>query len=290
MNIHERVKKRAWTRRVKSVFGLICIAALLAVSPCSGQERWQASVLPTYTAGNYGTATTTTSLYVPLTVRRLFAYGDVALVIPYVSVTSNGSVTLVGGVPNRTSRTGLTGSGVGTDTDKRPGNVLPFATHEDGLGDIILRGRYSVVEERGFLPLIAVMARLKIPTADADRGLGTGEFDKGFGMEFTKQLGERLVSFVDVAYTFTGKPERVALRNQWNYDLGLGYYFTGKLLGSIYYEEYRALLDGLSNPRDLLFAMNYRATSTFRMTASVLVGLSSGAPVYGLTGGVTYRF
>jgi hypothetical protein len=263
---------------------------LTTLSPvCQGQdELWQAGVSPTYTAGNFGTNTTTTSLYVPLTVRRLFANGDVALVIPYVSVTSNGSVTLVGGVPNRTSRTGLTGSP--SATDKRPGNVLPAATNEDGLGDIILRGRYLVAEERRFLPVVSLTARLKIPTADEERGLGTGEFDKGFGMELTKQLSENVVSFVDAGYTFTGKPDKVALRNQWNYDLGLGYFFTRKLLGTIFYEEYRALIEGLNNPRDLSFAMNYKATSVFRMNASVLMGLSSGAPDYGMTGGVSYRF
>ena len=252
-------------------------------------EEWQVGISPTYTAGNFGTTTTTTSLYVPFTVRRLFANGDIALVIPYVSVTSNGSVTLVGGVPNRTSRTGLSGNG-GTAKDKSPGNVLPAATNEDGLGDLILRARYAVAAERAFLPLITLTARLKIPTADETRGLGTGEFDKGFGVEFTKQLSEKVVGFADVGYTFTGKPDQVALRNQWNYDFGLGYAFTRKLLCSVHYEEYRALINGLSNPRDVLVAMNYKATSTFRMNASVLMGLSSGAPDYGLTGGVSYRF
>jgi hypothetical protein len=167
---------------------------------------------------------------------------------------------------------------------------LPAATNEDGLGDIILRGRYSIVQEHGFIPLVALSARLKIPTADESRGLGTGEFDKGFGIELTKQLSENIVSFVDAAYTVIGKPDTVALRNQWNYDVGVGYYFTRKLLGTVYYEEYRALLEGLNNPRDVLFALNYKAAAGFRMNASVLIGLSSGAPDYGLTGGVSYRF
>ena len=126
-------------RWVELVSGLFCLAVPLAVSlPCFGQqELWQASVLPTYTSGNFGTATTTTSMYSPVLIRRLFAYGDVALVIPYVSVTSNGSVTLVGGVPNRTSRTGLTGSGIGTDRDKRPGerrvSFVDVDLSDDGL-------------------------------------------------------------------------------------------------------------------------------------------------------------
>ncbi|MGH7227946.1 MAG: hypothetical protein ACREIH_01920, partial [Nitrospiraceae bacterium] len=96
--------------------------------------------------------------------------------------------------------------------------------------------------------------------------------------------------FLDLGYTFIGDPPTVNLRNQWNYDLGLGYYFTRDLLGSLYYEEWRALVEGLSNPRDLLFAMNYKATSILRFNASLLIGLSDGAPDYGLTGGLSFRF
>ena len=86
------------------------------------------------------------------------------------------------------------------------------------------------------------------------------------------------------------KPDNLALRNQWKYDVGFGYYVTPNLLASVYYEEYRSLLSGLQNPRDVLVAANYLATPAIRMNASVQVGLSNGAPDYGLTGGVSIRF
>ena len=34
-----------------------------------------------------------------------------------------------------------------------------------GLGDVVLRGRYYVVDGTGLVPTLAVTARLKIPTA-----------------------------------------------------------------------------------------------------------------------------
>ncbi|MGH7206631.1 MAG: transporter, partial [Nitrospiraceae bacterium] len=199
-----------------------------------------------------------------------------------------GAVTLVGGNPNRISGGG--GGGVTGGGKKKPGTVLPSPTSESGLGDIILRGRYYLLDERGPFPTIAITGRIKFPTADEDRGLGTGEFDKGFGMELTKKLVGNWVGFLDWGYTFIGDPPGLDLRNQWNYDFGVGYYFTKDLLGSFYYEEWRALVQGLSNPRDLLFAMNYKATSVLRVNASFQVGLSDGAPDYGLTGGVSFRF
>lgn len=254
-------------------------------------ENWQLGFSPTYMSGDFGTASTTTIAYLPLSIRRLFDAGDITLVIPYISITGSGAVTVLSGTPNRTSGSGSTGGGGGKG--KKAGTVPPTDPTEStdsGLGDIILRGRYYLLDERGPFPTLALTGRIKFPTADEDRGLGTGEFDKGFGVEATKKLIGNWVGFLDLGYTFIGDPPGIDLRNQWNYDLGLGYYFTKDLLGSFYYEEWRALVQGLSNPRDLLFAMNYKATSALRFNASLLVGLSDGAPDYGLTGGISVRF
>ena len=95
---------------------------------------------------------------------------------------------------------------------------------------------------------------------------------------------------MDFGYTLIGDPENLNLRNQWYYDLGVGHDLTKNLLLSMYYEEYRALIAGLSNPRDLLFALNYKASDLLRFNAATLVGLSDGAPDYGLTGGISWRF
>lgn len=264
--------------------------------PAPRDRSWQVSVAPTYSSGNYGTDTTTSILYVPFSVRRLFRDGDITLTIPFVSIRSTGAVRLLGDVPNRTSNKGPgssgsgssgSGSGKGKKADDDP---LDSSTRDSGLGDIILRGRYYVVDEGDFVPLIAVTGRIKFPTADEERGLGTGEFDEGFGFEVSKGIGLDWVAFVDGGYTFIGDPEGIDFRNQWWFDLGAGYYLTDRLFLSLYYEEYRAIVAGLSNPRDLLFAANYKATSAWRVYGSFLVGLSDGAPDYGITGGVSWRF
>ncbi|WP_447977466.1 transporter [Candidatus Nitrospira bockiana] len=267
----------------------------------AAEQQWQVSLSPTYTSGNFGTDTRTDFLYVPFVVRRFFRDGDVSLTIPYVSVTTDGRVTLVSGVPNRIDRrgrgSGSGGSGGSGSGKKEDDSILAAGVPpggrvtNSGLGDVILRGRYYVIDERGpFIPTVALTGRIKFPTADADEGLGTGEFDEGAGIEVSKLVTKKVIVFLDGGYTIIGKPEGFNLRNQWNYDVGAGYYFTKDLLGSVYYEEYRSLVSGLQNPRDFLFAVNYRATAAFRMNASVQVGLSNGAPDYGLTGGVSYRF
>jgi len=279
---------------------------VLLVSPAPGDaaepkddqkvQNWQVGFSPTYSSGNYGTASTTNITYLPVAVRRLFDNGDITFTIPYICVNGDGAVTVLSGVPNRVSKSGsssgatTSSSSTGKGKGKEPGNVEPTRSTDCGIGDLILRGRYYVVDEVGWVPTIAVTGRIKFPTADSDRGLGTGRFDEGVGVEVSKKLIGSWLGFVDFGYTFIGDPPDVNLRNQWYYDLGVGYNLTQNLLISMYYEEYRALIEDLSNPRDLLFALNYKATSALRFNASVLVGLSDGAPDYALTGGMSWRF
>jgi len=255
------------------------------------ERNWQVGFSPSYLKGDYGTGSTTTITYLPVSVRRLFDNGDLTFIMPYVCVTSDGAVTLLSGVPNRVSQSGNSGSGSsGGGKGKKPGNVEPVSSTDCGIGDLILRGRYYIVDEREWVPTIAVTGRFKIPTADSSRGLGTGEFDEGAGVEVSKKLFGQWRGFMDFGYTLIGDPANLNLRNQWYYDLGVGHDLTKDLLLSMYYEEYRALIAGLSNPRDLRFALNYKASDLLRFNASILVGLSDGAPDYGLTGGISWRF
>jgi len=46
----------------------------------------------------------------------------------------------------------------------------------------------------------------------------------------------------------------------------------------------------VNNARDLFFTALFKPTSDLRSSGSLLVGLSNGAPNYGLTAGLSYRF
>jgi len=161
---------------------------------------------------------------------------------------------------------------------------------EDGLGDILVKGRYYVLEETDTLPLVGITGNIKLPTADEHKGLGTGELDAGFGFEFSKNFSDSWQAYFDIGYTFLGDPPGTDLRNQWFFDIGAGYYLAPELLVSAYYEESRALVAGEDNPRDLFLALNYDFSSEIEFTAGLLLGLSDGASDYGFTGGIRFRF
>jgi hypothetical protein len=265
-----------------------------AEGPPQPAPQWRVSTTVNYSSGSYGTDSRTNILYAPMTVRRVFQDGDVSLTIPFVSISGTGAVRLVGGVPTRTSSAtassvgtlaGASGSGKGTGA-----SPLSTATTDSGLGDIILRGRYYVIEESSIMPLVALIGRVKLPTADADRGLGTGEFDEGVGMELTKSLADRWLAYLDGGYNLIGDAPGTNFNNQWWYDVGIGYDVTDKLNMSVFYEEYRALVNTVNNARDLLALANYVVDDTVHLTGSVLIGLSNGAPDYGVGCGIRFRF
>jgi hypothetical protein len=265
--------------------------------PTSSEQNWQIGFNPSYSRGNFGTDSTSSFFYAPISIRRFFKDGDVALVIPFVTATTDGGTTLVGGNPVRVdnsgpgggSGTGCSNSGPGSGnclTGQAPGQNAT----ESGLGDIILRGRYYIVEEKDWTPLVAVTGRLKLPTADETRGLGTGKMDEGVGTEISKRLGDNWMTFLDGGFNIIGRPQGLNLRNQWWYDVGAGYYFMQNLLGSVYFEEYRSLVSGAQNIRDVFFGMSYRASSEWRFNGGVAVGLSNGAPDQVFSVGTSYRF
>lgn len=282
----------------------------------ASERNWQISFTPSYSHGNFGTNTTSEFIYAPLSIRRLFSKGDISLVIPSVTAITDGRTTLVGNTAfrvddNSGSNSGSGGggsnddggcSGKGSDVsgkDRVCGTTTRTVGQKvttTGIGDVILRGRYYIVEEQDYVPLIAVTARLKFPTANASQGLGTGEFDHGYGVEVSKLIGQSWLVFFDGGYNFIGDPDRtdgsgtLGLRNQYWWDVGTGYYVTKDLLTSVYFEEYRALRPGIPNARDIFFSSNYRLSAAWRVNGGVAVGLSNGAPDYVVSVGTSYRF
>lgn len=278
----------------------------------SPPPTWQLSANPSYSRGDYGTKTTTSVFYFPFAVKRLFSFGELSVAVPFVSITSDGSVTLIGGdrsvgggsnsgsgSSGSNSGSGSSGSGSGGSGSSGSGSggggsqvstITGKKQTESGLGDVTLAARYYLIDEQDWIPSLNLTGRVKFPTADEDKGLGTGEFDAGFGGEIAKSLTRDLVLYLDGGYTFLGDPQGRDFRNQWNYDVGLGYYLSDDLRASVFYEEYRAVVPGIPNPRDVYADMNYRITNAIRVNVGGFVGLSDSAADFGFSGGIRFRF
>jgi hypothetical protein len=300
---------------------------LTAVCPPSAAlaqgASWQFGSAPSFTSGKYGSDARTDVFFMPFTARRLFADGDITLVFPYVCIWGNAGVTVVNGAPVRqepvrdgatrdvrgdagTTRGGTpTRPGAGSPT--RPGDaasgtrapeqpgtldaVGQSAARRCGPGDIVARGRYYLLDERGWAPTLAVRAHVKAPTAEAGRGLGTGRPDEGFGIEVSRTFPGAVLAMADAGYTIVGKPAGAGFRNTWWYDVGIGKNLAGGAVSiSLFFEEYSAIVPGFVAARDILAALQVIGAGGWRVQLSGELGLSDGAPERGFTFGASRRF
>ena len=256
-------------------------------------EQWQVGTTPSFSSGRYGTATRTEVFHTPFTARRLFVNGDLAFVVPFTCIRGNGGIVIVNGMPVRQERidaaTGTTTRTGTTDTLRTTTTAAPART-DCGLGDIVVRGRHYAVDEHGWIPTIALRAHVKLPTASAERGLGTGRLDEGVGVEVSRTIGGGLLAMVDGGYTIIGDQPGSDFNNNWWYDIGLGQDLAHGLVNlSVFLEEYRALVSGVENARELLAAVSL-SSGGWRVQFTASAGLSNGAPDRGFAFGASRRF
>ena len=287
----------------------------LSVMPAIAHAQdWQVGSMPSVSSGRYGADTRTDVFYTPITARRLFDKGDVTLVFPMLCVRGTGGLVVVNGspvVPDVRTRTGVRGTpstGTGTTSPATRGETTPVrtaggtatvapvvttgpATTACGFGDVVIRGRYFVVDGRGPVPTVAVRGHVKAPTASTERGLGTGSPDEGVGVEISQPVGAGAVLLADAGYTVIGRPAGAEYQNTWWYDVGVGRDLAGGALNvSVFFEEYGAVIPGTVTSRDILAAATVKVAGGWRVHTAAMIGVSDGAPGYGATLGFSRRF
>ena len=238
------------------------------------REHFQLKVTPGYEQGDYGTTETTRIFAVPFTLRYLGEKWDLSATMSYLRVDSAGDVTLVAGQP------------VATDTAAGGRRV------DQGFGDIVLKGRYYLVEDSGELtswPSITPLLRLKIPTARSPE-LGTGEPDFGFGVEFDKTFGGSFIVFGDLTYTIIGEPAGQNFRNRTGFSIGGGYRVSPTITVSGLLDWRRAITERESDPVDLIGFLSFKLSPTFTATPYLSVGLTNGSSDVGIGVELSYKF
>jgi hypothetical protein len=160
--------------------------------------------------------------------------------------------------------------------------------NESGFGDMQLKLKYRLADEKEWLPALTVSGKLKIPTASDKKRLGTGEADFGINAIATKNITKRLVLHANLGYTFFGED---GANNEVNYSLGSQFVLTDKwsLVGEIVGTNN---LNGTTgdDPLSALFGTYYLLTENLILDAGVEIGTNSAAPDYRLTAGFTFLF
>ncbi len=262
-----------------ALIGLVLIITGVTPALAEDDPRWLLSTSVNYSVGDYGTNKDTTIVSVPVTfgvrpVDQLW----ISLTLPWIYQSSENVVVTAGGVAVRKKG--------GSGKFARPER----STSESGVGDLLLKVSYTVLEERDFVPEIAPYVKIKFPTADSDRGLGTGEFDETIGVDLSKRLIERLYGYLSLSYTFVGDPPGTDFRNSFGWSVGAAYSVTPPLAVFAFLEGSTAVSPGQSDPVELRVGAEYKLTKALKVTGAVTRGLTDGAADWGVSAGLAIRF
>src|SRR5262245_12117522 len=271
-----------WRPHVHQRYSRCAVVPTLAVLLLAGagkafteeREHFQLKIGPTYDQGDFGTGVTTHTLYVPVTFRYLGDWWDVSITSGFVYLDAPANIVLVDGAPTQTN------PGTGT----REQNT--------GLGDTLLKARFFVVDDpgpNGWWPALTPFLKFKIPTADEDKNLGTGQPDGGFGVEFDKTFGNFIV-YGDASFTVMGDPPGQNLRNRPGASIGAGYRIDQTWTVSGLLDWRRALVKGNDDHLGLYGIVTMKLSRTLSVSPYVLVGLTDGSPDFGVGFEVSYRF
>lgn len=265
--------------RMHGAVRLAALALVLLATAVPGaaeeREHYQLKIGSFYDQGDFGTSRTTRTFFAPVTLKYLGERFDLGLTTGYLRVDSPGGVTLIEGEP------------VAGATARGARRV------DDGISDTVLKLRYFLLDDRGPGTLslgLTPFAKLKFPTADRDKDLGTGEFDFTLGVEWDKQIGSGYFLFGDAGYAWIGSPPGQDLRNRPIISAGIGRRVTERLTLSSFIEWKRSLVSGRDDPVEIDGVLSYKLTPTLTASPIVFVGLTNGAPDFGIGLELAWKF
>jgi len=230
-----------------------------------------------YYRGDFGTDSSSTYTAIPLTFdwfpdRRL----NLELTVPFVyQDTSNTGYAATGG--------GMMMAISGGRGMNRTSGSAAFSGDEkqSGLGDITLTGAYKVILDGKGTPDLGLTCYLKFPTADEDKGLGTGAFDWGPGLQLSKWLGD-WQPFVEGRYVIQGSSaDEIGAKDYFLADAGVGYGWSDKLYTALFSRLGTAAFDGLDAPLDVRLKTVWKISDNNTTEVYLLKGVSDGSPDFG---------
>jgi len=256
-------------------FYFLLAAACAALPAAARGADWEFDASANYDTGKYGTDKRADSVYIPFTFKDYYRFGEIAVTVPWLYQSSNGQLTRVGGLPVNPGKEGA---------------LSGRTTRESGPGDILVRGTYVIRTEDPRSFDLSLVGNLKLPTADKNKGLGTGELDQGLGAEFAKKISPWWSLRADGYYTIIGSPAGVNFNNQLAFDMGIFRELNKDLWLTALYETRSALVSGNADARDLRGTLAYKSPGGMQYTCGLVLGLSRGSPALGLSAGLSRRF
>ena len=208
-----------------------------------------------YKTGDFDTPVRSNLYYLSTGIGYISPLYDVSIAVPYLFLSSSGN-----GITN----------------------------NENGIGDVILRGgRVLVPEGDGGFSLDGALA-VKLPTADKNKGLGTGETDYGAFLSVHQRFDKTKLSLLS-GYIKVGEPSNVTYNDVYLYGIGISQIINSTELYTSF-EGRRAMVPDAKNPQELNLGFFHVLNMDYSIKGNAFVGFNKGGPDFGLSIGVVRWF
>jgi len=225
-----------------------------------------------YSSGNYGGSAATDIWYFPLNFRYERDRWLYRVEVPYLIVQGPSDVLIVGG------------GGMGAHAPGGGMTATGTSRTDSGLGDIVGAVSYRLQRSAASRPAIDLTGMVYFGTADAAKGLGTGENDYAAQLGVAQDAGAATV-FGTLGYRVTGDSPGIDYNDVFYGTLGIEHAFARNIAG-VAFDARQAYLPGGDAFATLTGYLITRPGTRTKLTTYLLLGLSDGAPDWGV--GVTY--
>lgn len=248
---------------------VIAVAMLVAISPVSqanetnddGSFNWFLNAGAGRFEGDYGLEDDTTVDVLNLSARWYLPRFELQLSVPYLRIDGPADIVIIGGQPVAVSDEGASST-------------------ESGLGDIVIQGDYYLRTATESGPWVIGLLRLKAPTGDEDKGLGTGAADVEAGIGLIQPHG-RLNWLADVGYTWVGSSSEYDLQDVLRVGAGVAMSFgpNDRHNSYVYLESRSNMVKGSDDRQSLALGLgtSLDQAQRVRVSASLFIGLSETA-------------
>lgn len=241
------------------------LALLLCSTPAAAQGPSRHVLFTTgldFSTGDYGSDQTTDMLYIPFTTKYGTDQWSATLTIPWISLESDGE-TIIG-------------------PDGRP---IPVPggepTSESGLGDITAAYTWFAYPGTETYPIVDVTGRIKFPTADEDKGLGTGEMDFALETDLIKGINQHSL-FLTLGYKIFGDLPDFEIDNVFYMSIGDSYRYSNQTSFGAFFDARQATTEFSDGVSELTGFVSHRLTDKWKLMSYLVAGFSNASPDWGI--------
>ena len=181
--------------------------------------------------------------------------------------------------------TGATTQPVQSAAAAAPAATTSTRNNESGLGDVVAGITYSYDPGQTALPYVDLSFKVKFPTADEKKGLGTGAFDYILQADIDKTYG-KFTPLARVGYRFNGDLEvgntKLPLGDTFSGSLGGQYAVTPSINLGASVDYYEAASEFADDAVEVYSYVRWRATPHVAASLYGIAGLTDGSPDQGV--------